>query len=285
MPPTENWLSSSPHEPLRSLELVRVAVAVVLVTHPLHALLHPEDAAQLASALAGRGVPWAAGVAFLGLGTLLLAALGLLLRRTAAWGASAAALVVAGGSASLYAPRWFVLGGHAEEGQPGVEFSVLLVCTLVAVAWTWRGRAKAAAEQAAGVGLQIVAIASALLLLPHAASAFVLLDFEGMRSWGEGMSQAGFPHGVPRVWSLKSLELLCCVARLSRRLVVPACLGHLLILVPGMVISQHLAWFNLGPGEGGIEFPVVLSACALATLLAYWPRRSAVTAALPAAAP
>jgi putative oxidoreductase len=153
------------------------------------------------------------------------------------------------------------------------------------VAWTWRGRGKATAEQAAGVGLQIVALASALLLLPHAASAFVRLDVEGMRSWGESMSQAGFPHGVALVWSIKSLELLCCVARLSRRLVVPACLGHLFILVPGMLISQHLAWFDLGPGEGGIEYPVLLSACALATLLAYWPRSSAVTAPLPATAP
>jgi len=280
MPPKENWLSSSPHDSLRSVELVRVTVAVVLLTHPLHALLHTDDVAALAQKLGEQGMPWSTGAAWLGLGVQLVAALGLFVRRFAAPAALASMAVVLVGSAILYAPRWFVLGGEAEDGQPGVEFSVLLLVALAAVAWTWRGRDR---HRAAEVGLQVIAIGSALMLLPHALIAFVKLDFEGMRQWGEGMTKLGFPHGVALVWGLKSLELVSCIARLSRRLVVPACLGHLVILLPGMVISQHMDWFDVGPGEGGIEYPLILSACTIATLLAYWPRGTVAAEVRPVA--
>ena len=266
----ENWVTPTVHDSLRSVELVRFTLALVLLTHPVHALLHPEDAAELARQLSEHGLPASAALAWLGLLAQLLAGVGLLVRRFIAPAALASMLTVGIGSAILYAPRWFVLGGEAEDGKPGVEFSVLILVLLSAVAWTWRERDRA--TQAAALGFQILALGSALLMLPHGFGPFVQLDFEGMREWGEGMTRLGWPHGLALVWSLKILELVCVVLRLSRRLIVPACLGHLLILVPGMIISQHLAWFVVGPGEGGIEYPVLLSAGAIASLIAYWPR-------------
>ncbi len=275
-----NWVTPSVHDPLRSVQVMRVTVALVLLTHPLHALVHPDDATELARQLGEHGVPGSTLVAWLGLVVQLVAGLGLLVRRFVAPAAVASMLVVSVGSLVLYAPRWFVLGGEVDEGKPGVEFSVLLVAVLAGVGWTWRRREVEAARTAASLGFQIVAIASALSMLPHGYGAFVKLDFEAMRQWGEGMTRQGYPFGVALVWGIKSLELISVIARVSRRWVVPACLGHLLILAPGMVISQELAWFDVGPGEGGIEFPVLLSAGAIASMLAYWPRRAPETADL-----
>ena len=98
---------------------------------------------------------------------------------------------------------------------------------------------------------------------------------EGMRLWGESMSRHGWPMGVALVWSIKSLELVCSVLRLGRRLVVPACLGHLSYLVPAMWIEHKMRWFVVGPGgvgmDNGIEFTVVLVVCSVACILGFWP--------------
>jgi putative oxidoreductase len=270
----DTWFRATPHQTLRSVELVRVCAAIIVLAHPLHALLHPADAAQLAAGLAAKGVPQSTLVAWAGLALLLLSGLGLLVRRVAARAALVAMGVIFFGSALLYAPRWYVLGGEVEDGAPGVEFSAVLLVALASVALTWRTPDLSSARRASARGLQWLGAASALAMLTHGYGPFVRLDVEGMHAWGVSMTQRGFPYGVALVWSLKGLEAVSSLARLFRRLVVPACVGHLLILVPGMVISQRLDWFDLGPGEGGIEYPVLLAACTFATLLAYWPRRS-----------
>jgi len=266
------WIAPRPHDARRSVDLVRFTVAAVLVSHPLHAVVHPADAAALAAGLAARGLPGALAVAWAALGLVLACAVGLASRRLAALAAVTAAVVVTAGAAALYAPRWFVVGGFAERGQPGIEHSALIVACLVAIAWTYAPRRGAApSPRAAAIGLAIVRVASALVLVPHGAGSFVVWDVAGMRAWGEGMSQLGFPCGVALVWSLKGLELVSAVARLAGRVVVPACVGNLVILVPGMWIAHHMRWFVVGPGEGGIEYSALLIACTVACMLAYWP--------------
>ena len=51
------WVAPAPREQPRSLDLVRWGTALILLTHPLHALLHREDAAALAVAIAAHGLP------------------------------------------------------------------------------------------------------------------------------------------------------------------------------------------------------------------------------------
>lgn len=253
--------------PLRSVDVVRIVVAVVLVTHPLHALLSPVDAHVLAADLADHGVSLGVGTAWVALVATLACAVGLVFRRTLVPAAIGACVLIAADLVLLHGEHWFVLGGNAVDGSPGAEFHVLLLACLAAMLVTYAyGRAVA--------GFAVISIASAALLLPHALSPFVMRDVEGMREWGHGMEHLGFPCGVALVWSLKVLELVCAIARLARRFVIPACLGHLAILVPGMWISQHGTWFVVGPGEGGIEYPIVLSACAIATMLESAPRRA-----------
>ena len=76
-----------------------------------------------------------------------------------------------------------------------------------------------------------------------------------MRHFGEGMSAAGFPFGVPLVWFMISWQVLCSTLIATRCLVVPACIGHIFVLGTGIVIIHYPDWFIVGPGEGGMEFP------------------------------
>jgi len=223
--------------------------------------------------MAERLSPWRRALAAL---ALAVVAAGLLaIRRTAAIGAGAGIALLVGGIALLYAPHWYVVGGHAIDGAPGVELNALLIGCLAGVAWArWPRSSSDAEARAERRGLDVIGAAGALALLPHGAAPFVAWDPADMRAWGEAMTQRGFPCGVALVWSLKVLELTSALARLARRLIVPACIGNLIVLVPGMWIAHDMQWFDVGPGEGGIEFSVALIACAIASILAYAPRRA-----------
>ena len=189
-------------------------------------------------------------------------------------GAVASIAVVGGGAALLYAPRWYVAGGSAEDGHPGVEYNVMLLGYLAGVLWTYAPgpHSPNTLTLRARRGLEFVRIASAFALLMHGAPAFVRWDVPGMHAWGEAMSRDGWPCGVALVWSIKGVELVGALLRLSRRLMVPACLGHLSYLVPALWIEHRLAWFAVGPGENGTEFPLTIIVGTLACLLAYAPR-------------
>jgi putative oxidoreductase len=271
----QDWWAPQLRDELRSVELMRWTLAVVLLTHPLHAAMARDDVARLRSQLEAIHAPGAGLLSKASFVLLALAAGALFTRRFAMVGAAVAALVVGLGTAVLNASHWFVLGGEVIEGQLGAEYGVLLVVMLAGVAWTWRSPNVEDARRAAKLGLRAVVIGSALSLAPHGYGAFIRQDVEGMRAWGEAMAAAGWPFGVALVWGVKVVEQLGVWARVAGRFVVPACLGHLAVLLTGMVVSQELAWFTIGGGEGGIEFPLVLSAGAVAHLLAAWPRRAA----------
>jgi uncharacterized membrane protein YphA (DoxX/SURF4 family) len=272
----EAWLTPAPHDDRRSVDLVRIALALILITHPIHALAHPEDAQDLARRLAEHGVPAGMVLAWGALFVQLAAAVALAMPRFAVFGALGSIGVVGGGAALLYAPRWYVVGGFSEEGHPGIELNALLLACLAGVTWAyWPRRGGVDALRGEKIGLEIIRVASALSLLAHCMGPFVLWDVAGMREWGNAMSEAGWPFGLALVWSIKGIELVSSVLRISRRLVVPACFGHLSYLVPALWIEHRLRWFNVGPGENGIEFPLLIVVCTVACILAYWPRERA----------
>lgn len=264
-----SWVTPPLHDARRSVDVVRFALAIILITHPVHALVNPDDARAIADALTAHGVPAAIGVAWLGLAVQLVCALGLCTRQFVVPAALGSIGVLAGSVAFVSARHWFVVGGAAVDGEPGIEFAVLAIWLLAGVAWARRDPDR---------GMQIIRVVSALSLVPHGAVAFVTWDVEGMRGWGEAMGELGFPCGVALVWTVKGVELVSALARISGRLVVPACIGNLAVIVPGMWISQRMHWFNVGPGENGIEFPLLLAAGAVASILAYLPRRHPVRA-------
>ena len=279
-PTLSAWLTTAPHDDRRSVDLVRVGTALILLTHPLHAFLHPSDATVIANGIAAHGLPFGLPIAWGALVVQAVAAVALMIPRFIVPGALGSIAVVAGGALFVAAPRWYVVGGWADDEHLGVEFHFILLACLAAVLWTYGPRAAndEGPTRSAKEGIEILRVASALSLLAHGAPCFVTWDVAGMHGWGERMTELGWPFGVALVWSIKSVELVGSLLRLSRRLMVPACLGHLSYLVPALWIEHKLHWWVLVPGENGIEFSLMLILCSVACILAYWPLRPTLAA-------
>ena len=103
-------------------------------------------------------------------------------------------------------------------------------------------------------------------------------DPTGLNDLGHYFSSIGFPFGVPLVWGAMFLQIGSSLALIARRLVVPACLGHFLVLGTGICLFHAPHWFVIGPdnvvgpGEEGVEYSLLLITCFFSILLAYWPR-------------
>ena len=270
----------SPGRAARGLGLVRYTTGLVLAMHPLHALTHPAYRAQQAFALGEVGLPVSPSwVAVLTVVQLALA-LALLLGRGAVVGCIGNAVVLLATIALFQAPYWYILGGGADDEHPGAELSVLLVAYLAAILWSRRRRTAASPSAA----LHLAGSAAALCVALHPLHALVTWDVDGVRDFGAGMERLGFPCGVALVCAILSAQLVCSLALLARRFVVPACCGHLFILASGVAISHWPRWFVQGPGAGGTEYSVLLLSAFSAVLWASLPR-GAAAAARPAATP
>jgi uncharacterized membrane protein YphA (DoxX/SURF4 family) len=285
VPRARRWLSAG--DPGASLELVRVVVGLVIVTHPLYDLAHPGTLGHLGrTARPELGPTLGIALAWAGVLLQIAAALTLLARRWVV-PACAALIVIVGVSAAVFQwPDWYVVGGAEVTGHPGVEFSVLVIACLCALRAAHRPAG--GGEQGVRGALDVVRIAAALILLSHGGEALLRFDFAGMRGWGQQMQDAGFPHGVALVWSVVAIQAACSVALLVPRWIVAACVGQIFVLANGIWSTHAPYWFVVGPGrslgrgwsrasgsdEGGMEFSVLLIVCFVAVLLGHWRRRA-----------
>src|SRR3569832_645670 len=110
--------------PLRSVDVVCIVVAVVLVIHPLHALFSLADAHVLAADLADHGVSLGVGTVWVALVATLACAVGLVFRRTLVPAAIGACVLIAADLILLHGGHWFVLGGNVVDGKPGAEVTL-----------------------------------------------------------------------------------------------------------------------------------------------------------------
>ena len=123
----------------------------------------------------------------------------------------------------------------------------------------------------AGRSLDIVRITVALLLLVHSAYRIILGDVPG---FGQYLGSAGYPLGVALAWLITLVTLAASIAMIVQRLVVPACISHMVVLVVGIImIHASAGWFVVGGGRNGMEYSILLIACLFAVMLAYWPRK------------
>jgi len=121
-------------------------------------------------------------------------------------------------------------------------------------------------------GLNIVRIAIALILIVHAIHG--LINPGDITELGEALSSDGFPLGVVLAWSIVLFQFFGCIALIFRRLVVPACICNLAVLIAGVFyVHLHNGWFVVGAGRNGVEYSVTLITCLIAILWAYWPRK------------
>jgi lysophospholipase L1-like esterase len=270
-PSLRAWIRPVPGEGRAALGALAAVVALVLVAHPLYDLAHPERVRDVGRALASRGLPAGALVAWTMTGLQLACAVGLVVRRLVVPACIGQLVLVGLAVVLVRAPHWYVVGGASTDGQPGIELDVLLMACVAAILWARRGSPRRA--------LDMIRIFAAAHILTHAAHAFVVWDVAGMRRWGEGMQEAGFPFGVLLVWSVISIQAVSSCALFVRCLVVPACVAQVAVLGAGIWIEHAPLWFVVGPGEGGMEYSVLLIACFLCVLWVHWPRRSAAALA------
>jgi len=119
--------------------------------------------------------------------------------------------------------------------------------------------------------LDIIRIAVALITLVHPVYRIIEGDVHG---FGEFLAAEGFPLGVALAWFVTLFQLAGSVAMIVRRLIVPACIGNIIIFIFGIVLDHaHSGWFVVGGGTNGMEYSVMLIACLFAVLWAYWPRK------------
>jgi putative oxidoreductase len=290
-----DWFRTSAHHPSRSLEIVRIAVALILITHPVYALTHSANIRGFGHILDARGLPigltlaWAAILMQAICCLMLLTPKRILSGRLILPGCLGNIVVLGMGILLVHAPRWRTVGLPDGDQQPGAEFSVLLIACLTGVLWaSWpRPATRPANEPSSSTGNSIstsrgfalVGCAAPLILSMHPLGALVTAthDPEGLHQLGLYFSSIGYPFGVVLVWTAMFVQIACSVAIVLRRYVVPACLGHIYVLGTGIWLFHAPHWFAIGPvnvvgpGQEGMEYSVLLISCFVSLMLAYWP--------------
>jgi putative oxidoreductase len=279
----KDWFNGPTHDAGRSLNIIRIAVAFILITHPVYALLHPANVRGFGHILESHHVLFGALLAWIVMFVQVGCSLALFARRLVIPACIGHIFVLLVGIFLIHAPGWRTVGLPDGDHQPGCEFSVLLIALLLAILWVHRRKAREESPLPGGNtpsayrALEFVRIASASILIIHPIGG--LQDPAGLNDLGVYFSSIGFPFGVQLVWGSMFLQIASSLALIARRLVVPACFGHMLVLVTGIWLFHSPHWFVIGPdnvvgpGKEGIEYSTLLISCFVSILIAYWPRR------------
>ncbi len=117
--------------------------------------------------------------------------------------------------------------------------------------------------------IELLRVVVALLIFIHGAARLIAGGVVPFGAWLESM---GLPFGIAFASAVTAYELIAPLFILSRRCVAFACLGHIFILVLGMILVHLPAgWFVVGLGRNGMEYSVLLIAVLGAVAWAYRP--------------
>jgi putative oxidoreductase len=95
----------------------------------------------------------------------------------------------------------------------------------------------------------------------------------GVAGFGGFLQSQGFPLGVALAWAVTLFEIAGAACLVTNRFVRVAALGHILILLGGIVlVHAPEGWFVVGRGRNGVEYSVLLVACLTSVILAARPR-------------
>ncbi len=104
----------------------------------------------------------------------------------------------------------------------------------------------------------LLRLAVAITLLAHSITG--MFD-NGINNFGDlYLNQVGFaPLGVPLAWAIKLSHVACAICLLCNKLIKPASLLTIMILVMGIfMVHFKEGWFVVGGGRNGMEFNVLL---------------------------
>jgi uncharacterized membrane protein YphA (DoxX/SURF4 family) len=120
-------------------------------------------------------------------------------------------------------------------------------------------------------GIAIVRVGVALIILMHPLHGYFHL--QNIPRFGEFLSELGYPMGGLLAWLVLLIQTLSSVGLLLNRYVLPACIGHSVIIGFGLLhVHAQYGWYVVGPGQGGMEWGFILLTALSAVMWAYWPR-------------
>ena len=123
-------------------------------------------------------------------------------------------------------------------------------------------------------GMDIVRIGVALIILMHPLHGF--FHPANIPSFGEYLGELGYPFGTALAWTVLLIQTVSSLALLANRLLIPACIGHIVIICFGLIHFHYKnGWYVVGGGTGGMEWGFILLTCLFGVLWSYWPRRNA----------
>jgi putative oxidoreductase len=121
-------------------------------------------------------------------------------------------------------------------------------------------------------GMDMVRIGVALIILMHPLHGYT--HIENIPRFGDFLTSLGYPFGTALAWLVLLLQTACSLALLANRLVVPACLGHIVVICFGLIhVHAQYGWYVVGPGQGGMEWGFILLSSLLGVMWAYWPKK------------
>jgi len=127
----KNIPASKPNE---GMNIVRVATALIIGVHSVRGLLHPGDVNDFGEAFSHWGFPVGVLWAWVLVIGQFASCMALLFNRLVVPACICHAIILISGICIIHARYgWFVVG----DGRNGVEFSVILLACLFAIAWTY----------------------------------------------------------------------------------------------------------------------------------------------------
>jgi putative oxidoreductase len=106
------------------------------------------------------------------------------------------------------------------------------------------------------LSITLILVAVAILLGAHG---LFRLYSGGVVPFGAFLESRGIPAGRLVAWAITLFELVGPVLLILGRLVVPVAIGHILILIGGIVlVHASSGWFVVGGGQNGVEYNILL---------------------------
>ena len=127
-----NWFDAPPGNPVRGVDIIRVAVALMLSVHAIHGLMFPAKLSGFGNYLSSVGFPLGIALAWAIMFVQLGSSVALFFNRFVVPACICHIIVLVTGIILIHADDgWFVVG----PGRDGVEYSVMLIACLTAVLW------------------------------------------------------------------------------------------------------------------------------------------------------
>jgi len=120
--------------PVQGLAIVRTAVALILIVHPIHGMMDPAGMRSFGEGLSADGFPLGIALPWLIVALQFTGCLGLVFNRFVVLSCIFNLVVLIVGVFYIHiSSGWFVVGA----GRNGVEYSLLLIACLSGIMWAY----------------------------------------------------------------------------------------------------------------------------------------------------